>query len=237
MFSDYLYFSYGYIWILIPGILLGIIAQMKVHGAYKKYASVKNVRGLTGEKTAKYILEAYGIHNVPVEMVYGHLTDHYDPIQKILRLSEAVYKGTDVAALGIAAHEVGHAIQDNKGYVALKLRNSVYPLAALGNQLGPILVLIGIFIGGLGSISMLAMNVGIVLFAFGVLFSIVTLPVEFDASKRAIKILDQGGFLNEEELYGAKKVLNAAALTYVAAAVMAILSLVRLLLLSQRNRE
>lgn len=234
---DYLYYSFGYWWVLIPGLLLGFIAQAKISGTYKKYSKISNRKGFTGADTAKHILQAYKINDVHVEMVGGHLTDHYDPRNKVLRLSNAVYNGVDVAALGIAAHEVGHAIQHNKGYAPLVLRNNFYPISALGSQFGPILVLIGIIIGGAGSISSFAMTAGIVLFSFAVLFSIITLPVEFDASNRAIKILDQGGFLDGEEIIGAKKVLNAAALTYIAAAVMAVLSLVRLILLSQRRND
>lgn len=229
-------YMYSYWWVLLPGIVLGLVAQMMVKSTYNKYSQVINKKGLTGADTAKYILKAYNINNVPVEKVEGHLTDHYDPSNKILRLSESVYSGTSVAALGVAAHEVGHAIQHNKGYAPLVIRNSFYPISAIGSQFGPILVLIGLIIGGVGSISVTVMNIGIILFAFAVFFSIVTLPVEFNASSRAIKILDNGGFLNGEELVGAKKVLQAAALTYVASAVMAVLSLLRLILLSQKRR-
>lgn len=232
---DYLYYSFAYMWILVPGLLLGFWAQSRVSSTYKKYAKIPNKRGLTGADTAKYILEAYNIKDVKIEMVGGHLTDHYDPSNKVLRLSQNIYSGVDVAALGIAAHEVGHAIQHNKGYAPLVIRNGFYPISALGSNLGPTMVLIGLVIGGLGSVSTIVMNIGIVLFAFAVFFSLVTLPVEFDASSRAIKILDKGGFLDGEELVGAKKVLGAAALTYVAAAVMSVLSLIRLIFLSRRE--
>ena len=213
------YFEYyfGYIWILIPGIILGFWAQMKVKSTYAKYSRMENK------------------------------TDHYDPSARVLRLSSGVYDGTDVAALGVAAHEVGHAIQHDRGYAPLSIRNGFYPLCAIGDQFGPYLVLIGIMIGGAGSFSYYIMMAGIILFAFAVFFSLVTLPVEFDASNRAIKILDKGGFLDSEELEGgfldseeldgAKKVLSAAALTYVAAAVTAILTLLRLLMLAQRRRD
>jgi len=224
----------SYIWILIPGLLLGFWAQIKVNGTYSKYSGIKNKRGITGAETAKYILKAYNI-NIPVEKIGGKLTDHYDPRAKVLRLSYGVYEGTDVAALGIAAHEVGHAIQHDKGYAPLILRNGFYPLCALGDRLGPYLVLIGILIGGAGYFSHAVMMAGIILFSFAVFFSLVTLPVEFDASNRAVKILDNGGFLDSEELDGAKKVLNAAALTYVAAAVTSVLTLLRLILLSRRR--
>lgn len=235
--SGYFEYMFSYIWILIPGLLLGFWAQLKVQGAYSKYSRMQNKRGITGARAAHYILEAYNLSHIPVERINGHLTDHYDPSNKVLRLSESVYNGTDVAALGVAAHEVGHAIQHDRGYVPLTLRNSFYPLCAIGNQFGPYMVLIGIMISGAGSFSTLLMSVGIILFAFAVFFSLITLPVEFDASNRAIKILNRGGFLDSEELHGAKKVLDAAALTYVAAAVSSVLSLLRLVLIANRNRE
>lgn len=230
-----LYF-YQYWWILLPAIALSAYAQWKVKSTYYKYSQIKNKKNLTGADTAKYILKAYNIENIPVEEIGGTLTDHYDPTNKTLRLSTNVYRGTDVAALGIAAHEVGHAIQHNKRYSPLTIRNAMFPISSLGSSLGPILVLIGIFIGSLGSLSEIFVLGGIVLFSFAVLFSVCTLPVEFNASARAIKILSQGGFLDGEELVGAKKVLQAAALTYIAAALSAILSLVRLILMSQRRR-
>lgn len=236
MLGGYFEYYFGYIWILIPGILLGFWAQMKVKSTYAKYSRVENKRGITGAQTARYILEGYGI-DIPVERIGGTLTDHYDPSSRVLRLSSGVYDGTDLAALGVAAHEVGHAIQHNRGYAPLSIRNGFYPLCAIGDQFGPYLVLIGIVIGGAGSFSYYIMMAGILLFAFAVFFSLVTLPVEFDASNRAIKILDKGGFLDQEELDGAKKVLSAAALTYVAAAVSAILTLLRLLMLAQRRRD
>ena len=238
MYSFFEY-QFAYIWILIPGILLGLWAQLKVQGTYAKYSKLRNRRGITGAQTAKYILEGYGL-NIPIERVSGKLTDHYDPSNKVLRLSEGVYNGTDVAALGVAAHEVGHAIQHDRGYSPLQVRNGFYPLCAIGDQFGPYLVLIGIMMGMGGSsssISYYIMMAGILLFSFAVFFSLVTLPVEFNASSRAIKILDKGGFLDKEELYGAKKVLDAAALTYVAAAVSSILTLLRLLLIAQRRRD
>lgn len=229
-------YMYGYFWILIPGMLLAGYAQLKIMSTYNKYSQIQNKKGFSGADAAKYILNAYNI-DIPVEMTPGHLTDHYDPTRKVLRLSQNVYSGHDIAALGIAAHEVGHAIQHNKGYAPLMLRNSFYPVSAIGSQFGPILVFAGLILGGVGSISSTVMTIGIVLFSLAVLFSIITLPVEFNASSRAISILDKGGFLNGEELVGAKKVLSAAALTYVAAAITAILSLLRLILLANRRRD
>ena len=236
MIGGYLEYYFGYIWILIPGLILGFWAQAKVKGTYAKYSRVQNRRGITGEQTAKHILSAYGI-DIPVERINGSLTDHYDPRAKVLRLSSGVYSGTDVAALGIAAHEVGHAIQHDRGYTPLTLRNGFYPLCAIGDQFGPFLVLAGILIGGAGSFSQIIMTAGIILFAFEVFFSLITLPIEFDASNRVIKILDKGGFLDSEEIDGAKKVLKAAALTYVAASVISVLSIIRLILIANRRRD
>ncbi len=215
--------------ILIPGILLSAWAQSKISSTYNQYSRVGNQRGITGAQVARYILDNSNLQNVQIEAVRGRLTDHYDPRTKVLRLSEGVYGNQSVAALGIAAHEVGHAIQDATSYGPMKLRGAIVPLAALGGNLSMLLVLGGLFFGGSGMI-----QIGAVLFLFTVLFQLVTLPVEFDASKRALRILDTG-ILSPNEVEGAKKVLNAAAWTYVAAAVTGILSFLRILLLARRR--
>lgn len=215
--------------ILIPGILLSAWAQSKISGTYNQYSRVGNQRGITGAQVARYILDNSNLQNVQIEPVRGRLTDHYDPRTKVLRLSEGVYGNQSVAALGIAAHEVGHAIQDATSYGPMKLRGAIVPLAALGGNLSMLLVLGGLFFGGSGMIQL-----GALLFLFTVLFQLITLPVEFDASKRALRILDTG-ILTSNEVEGAKKVLNAAAWTYVAAAVTGILSFLRILLLARRR--
>lgn len=217
-----------YWWIVIPGLLLSFWAQWKVNSAYKKYSKVVASRGHTGRDVANYILQAYGL-SVPVEAIGGNLTDHYDPTRKVLRLSEGVYYGQSVAALGIAAHEVGHAIQHKQSYFPLIIRNGIFPIASIGSNIGPFLVAIGFIFGSLKWLT----GIGIVVFTVAVLFYIITLPVEFDASNRAITILDESGLLVGEELRGAKKVLSAAALTYLAAALAAVLTLLRLLLLAR----
>ncbi len=216
--------------ILIPGILLGAWAQSKISSTYNQFSRVGNQRGLTGAQVARYILDNSGLQNVRIEPVRGNLTDHYDPRGKVLRLSEGVYGSQSVAALGVASHEVGHAIQDATNYGPMRLRGVIVPLASIGSNLSMILVLAGLFIGGFEFL----IKIGAVLFLFTVIFQLVTLPVEFDASKRALRILNTG-ILQPQELEGARKVLNAAALTYVAAAVTGILSFLRILLLARRR--
>ena len=231
-----MYYFYSYWWLIIPGMLLSLFAQWKVKSTYKKYQQVNSKKNITGAQTAKYILEAYNINDITVEETGGTLTDHYSPHEKVIRLSTNVYRGTDIAALGIAAHEVGHAIQYAKSYAPITIRNTVFPIASLGSNLGYVLIILGMVLGSLGSISQIFILGGIALFSFFVFFTVVTLPVEFDASNRAIKILSKGGFLDTEEIEGAKKVLGAAALTYIASAITAVLNLLRLVLMS-RSRD
>lgn len=223
--------GFSYWWLIIPSVVLSLWAQVKVMSTFSKYKKVETAKHITGADAAREILRAYNVTDVPVEEVPGDLTDHYDPKQKVLRLSRDVFRGATIAALGVAAHEVGHAIQHAKGYAPLMLRNTMYPVAALGTNLGPILVIIGFVLGFMKPLILL----GIILFTFAVIFTVITLPVEFDASKRAIKLLEGGKMLSGEELTGAKKVLSAAALTYVAAALTAILTLVRFILMSRRE--
>lgn len=217
--------------ILIPGLLLGMWAQSRITSTFSKYSKVGNQRGLTGAQVARYILDNSGLQSVQIEPVRGNLTDHYDPRSKVLRLSESVYGSQSVAALGVASHEVGHAIQDATNYGPMRLRGAIVPLASFGGNFSMILVLAGLFIPSFGAN---LIRVGALLFLFTVIFQVVTLPVEFDASKRALRILNTG-ILQPQEVDGAKRVLNAAALTYVAAAVTGILSLIRILLLARRR--
>jgi Zn-dependent membrane protease YugP len=223
-----MFFSYW--WILLPAILLGAIAQSAVRRTYARYREVRTAGGVTGAEAARRILAGYGAEKVPVEQVSGELRDNYDPRSRTLRLSPGVYSGSSVAALGIAAHEAGHAIQHAQAYFPLNLRNTVYPVAAFGSNLGPIIVFGGLLFG----IGEPLITIGIVLFSFAVAFSLLTLPVELNASSRALAILRQDRYLTEEELQGARKVLNAAAMTYVAAALASVLTLVRLLMLRRR---
>lgn len=212
--------------IVIPGLILAMYAQAKVKSTFDHYSRVASAAGLTGGKVARAILDRMGAAHVEVEMIEGYLNDHYDPRKQVLRLSPQVYKGNSLASLGVAAHEAGHAIQHSVGYVPLNIRNSLVPVANFGSTLAFPLFLLGLFI------SPSLVTVGLYLFAAVVLFQFVTLPVEFNASSRAMAVLEQGGYINRSEVKGTKAVLDAAALTYVAAALVGLLNLVRLLLLS-----
>ncbi len=213
--------------IVIPGILLAMYAQYKVSSTFEHFSRVASSRGLTGAAVAREILRQQGLDHVEVEMTEGHLSDHYDPRTKVVRLSPQVYRGTSLAALGVAAHETGHAIQHDVGYLPLNIRHSLLPVASFGSNLA-----LPLFILGLILASPTLVKFGVYLFAAVVLFQLVTLPVEFNASSRALAVLEGRGFITRAEVPGTKAVLDAAALTYVAAALVAVLNLVRLLLLS-----
>lgn len=205
-------------------------AQFRVKGTYQQYAQVGSSLGMTGAEVATKILQEMGINNVSVEPIPGELTDHYDPSAKAVRLSEVVYGSTSLAAAAVAAHECGHVLQDIRGYKPMNIRAALVPAANLGSNIGPLLIMLGFGLTAMGSISEIFINIGIVLFLGVVLFHIVTLPVEFDASNRALKLIDELGILQGEENRGAKKVLDAAALTYVATALYSVLQLVQLLM-------
>ncbi len=214
--------------ILIPGMVLTFWAQSRVKGTYDKYARIPSSLGMTGSQVAEAILKRMGVNDVVVEAVDGELTDHYDPTAKAVRLSEVVYGSSSIAAAAVAAHECGHVLQDVQGYKAMNMRAALVPAVNLGSNFGPMLVMIGFFLGAAGGIFV---NIGIVLFSLVILFHVVTLPVEFDASNRALKLIDEFGILQGEENRGARKVLNAAAFTYVATAIAAVLQLVQYFLM------
>jgi hypothetical protein len=216
-----------YILVLI-GALISFIASINVNNTYKRYSRVGNSRGMTSQQAAEAILHWAGIYDVRIERINGNLTDHYSPREKVLRLSDSVYGSTSVAAIGVAAHECGHAIQHQVGYAPLKLRSVSVPVANIGSTLSWPLILIGLILGS----SELA-ELGVLLFIFVVAFQLITLPVEFNASGRALKILNQQNMLFGNEMSGARKVLTAAALTYVAALFSSVLQLLRLILLTQ----
>lgn len=218
--------------IVLPGLLLAMLAQFKVNGAFRKYAQMRSRSGLTGAEVARRMLDQAGLGSVRVELVRGRLTDHYDPREQVLRLSDEVYASGSIAALGVAAHECGHALQHGEGYAPLGMRSAIVPIVGIGSNLSWPLFLLGLVFSWDPLIL-----AGIGLFALTVVFTLVTLPVEFNASSRALAALEGGGYLNGEELLGARKVLNAAALTYVASALSAILQLVRLLVLSGNRRS
>ena len=229
-----MYWDWTYILVLI-GMVLSLAASAKVKSTYAKYQKVRSLSGLTGAVAAERILHANGIYDVAIEQVEGNLTDHYDPGNKVLRLSEAVYDNTSVAAVGVAAHECGHAIQHARAYLPLKLRTAIVPAANLGAGLSWPLILVGLLIGSRSSSFFI--TAGILLFSLSVLFQLVTLPVELDASRRAVHALSEMGILYGDEVKSTRKVLSAAALTYVAAAAASILQLLRLVLLFGGRRD
>ena len=230
------FFGYDPTYILvIIGAVICILASSRVNRVFNKYAQVRSHSGMTGREAAEKILRANGINDVTVQHVSGNLTDHYDPRNKVLRLSDATYQSASVAAIGVAAHECGHAVQHNVGYAPLKIRAALVPVANFGSMAAWALIIIGLFISG--ETSLFVMNLGILLFSAAVLFQLVTLPVEFNASRRAVKVLENTGMLYPEEVSATKEVLGAAALTYVASAASMILQLLRLLLISGRRRD
>jgi Zn-dependent membrane protease YugP len=227
-----MYIDQYYIMLVVPALIFSLIAQAMVKSAFAKYSGIGNSRNLTGADAARMILRYNSISDVSIEPVRGSLSDHYDPSHKTLRLSEPVYGRPSIAAVGVAAHETGHAIQHAKGYGPLALRSALVPAARFGSSLGPVLAVLGLIM----SIPVL-FNMGLVLFTAAVAFTLITLPVEFNASARAIAILRANRVLSEEELAGVKKVLTAAALTYAAAALSAIANLLRFVLLSRNRRR
>ncbi len=230
---DYYLFGFDatYIMLAIPTFIFAMWAQFKVNSTYKKYSKVGSVRGMTGAEAARAILDRNELHNIRIEQIAGNLTDHYDPKNDVIRLSQGVYGSSSVAALGIAAHEAGHAIQHAQNYAPIRLREAIIPVSRIGSALSMPLVVIGLI---LPAFEML-IGIGIILFAFVTVFQIVTLPVEFNASSRAIAVLSENGYVNEEESRGVRSVLSAAALTYVAALATSLVTLLRLLLLRRRD--
>lgn len=221
------YFDPTYILVLI-GVVISMIASARVKSTFQKYSRVRSRTNMTGAQAAQRVLNSAGIHDVTIRHVSGNLTDHYDPRNKTLNLSDPVYGSASVAAIGVAAHECGHAIQHQQGYSPLSLRSAFVPIANFGSAMSWPLIIAGVIFGGAGST---LCKIGILLFSAAVLFQLITLPVEFNASFRAVRILGETGILGEQELPYTKKVLKAAALTYVAGAAAAILQLLRLLIL------
>lgn len=231
-----MYFDYTYILVII-GVIITMIASSKLKTTYAKYAKIPASSGMTGAQVAKRILEANGIYGVVVQEVSGNLTDHYDPSKKVVNLSHDIYAGTSIASLGVAAHECGHAIQDNIEYFPLRLRHALVPVANIGSTLAWPMIIFGIILGEGAKIGGTLVTIGVLAYSLAVLFQIVTLPVEYNASDRAREQLYQLGIVTEEEKAGVKKVLSAAALTYVASAAAALLQLFRIILLTGGNRR
>jgi len=234
-----MFFDYYYLVLVVPTIILSLIAQIMVKSTFSKYSKVPSSRRITGTNAASILLKASNINDVKIEAVRGSLTDHYSPSHKKLALSEPVHGSTSISAIGVAAHEAGHAIQHATHWGPLVLRSTLVPVANIGSRFGPIIAMIGLFLtfDAYSDIGFMLINIGILLFAGSVLFYIITLPVEFNASNRAIALLRSNNILDENELKGAKKVLNAAAMTYVASALTAIASLLRLILISRSRRR
>lgn len=225
-------FDYTYLVFVLPALLIALIAQIKVKTTFHKYAKVMNARGLSGAEVAAKILSSNGVLDVAVQRVSGNLTDHFDPTARVIRLSQSVYDSHSVAAVGVAAHEAGHALQYAEDYFPIRLRAAIIPVTKVGSALSWPLIILGlVFSFGL------LVNLGIILFSVVTLFQLVTLPVEFNASRRALNILQQQGILAPEELGGARKVLTAAAMTYVAALLVSVMQLLRLIALFSNRRD
>ena len=226
-----MYYDLKFLVLVVPALLISLWAQFKVNSAFSNYSKVRTMCGLTGAQASEYILRAHGVSGVRIEHISGNLTDHYDPTANVIRLSDAVYGSTSVAAVGVAAHETGHAIQYAVGYQPIKLRAAVIPASRIGSIASWPLLMLGIIFSYMPLVWL-----GIGFFCLATLFQVLTLPVEFNASSRALKAIDQWNILSEEEYAGAKKVLTAAALTYVAALLTSIMQLVRLLLIFSDRR-
>lgn len=229
-----MFYDPTYILVMI-GVVICLLASAKMNSTFSKYSRVRSHSGMTGKEAAEALLHREGIYDVRVEYVAGNLTDHYDPRSKVLRLSDATYQQTSVAAIGVAAHECGHAIQHARGYAPLSIRSALVPVANFGSSIAWPLIIIGLIMNS--QTSQLFLNLGVIAFSMAVLFQIVTLPVELNASRRALKILGNTGMLYPDEVRETRKVLTAAALTYIAGAASAILHLLRLIMISNSRRD
>ena len=227
-----MWYDYYYFILVIPAMLVSLWAQIRVKGTYSKMSKLQNTRGLTGAQAAQRVLSYYGINDVRIEPVAGSLTDHYDPRDNVIRLSQGVYNASTIAAVGIACHEAGHAAQHAESYKPIAVRNAILPVANIGSSSGLWIAVIGLMLNWT-----ILVQIGIILYAFVALFQLVTLPVEFNASSRALKVIDETGMLQGEEYKGARKVLSAAAMTYVAALLVSIMSLLRLILRARSNNR
>lgn len=226
----FFYFDYWYLILVLPAVLLAAWAQIRVQSTFKKYSQMGTRQGLSGREAVEEIQRTSGVR-VPIETIQGSMTDHFDPRSGVIRLSETVYNVRSIAAIGVAAHEMGHALQYAQGYQPIRVRSAILPVTRIGSTLAPYLVVIGLLVSSLQALA----YVGVAFFALATLFQLVTLPVEFNASARAIQALRDGGMMTEEELAGAKKVLSAAAMTYVAALFVSLMSLLRLILIVSRR--
>lgn len=229
------HYYYGFDWtyfvLVLPCIILSLLASANVNGTFKKYSHQFSSRGLTGSEAAARVLAANGVRGVRIEQISGNLTDHYDPGTNVIRLSDSVFGSTSTAAIGVACHEAGHAVQYAENYAPIKFRAAIIPVTNFGSKLAMPLIVIGILLSSLGQMSLFFVYLGIACFGLSLVFQVVTLPVEFDASRRALAAIEQGGLLTDEERKGARKTLRAAAMTYVAATAVSLAQLLRLLIL------
>lgn len=232
-------FFYGFDWtylvFIVPCIIITLICQIKVHSTFSKYSKIRNSRNITGAQAAEYVLRQNGVTGVRIEHVSGSMTDHFDPRTNVIRLSDTVYNSNSVAAVGVACHEAGHAVQHAVGYLPNKIRGIILPMAKIGSQLSWILILLGLIFTA--KVGFVLLYIGIVLFSLSVLFTIATLPVEFNASKRALECIRESDLLYGDEYTGAKRTLQAAAMTYVASALTAIMQLLRLIIIARGRRD
>lgn len=232
MYGRYYYgFDWTYLVLVLPCIILSLWASANVKGTFNKYSRQYSMRNITGAEAAQRVLMANGVRGVSIQRVSGNLTDHFDPAANVIRLSDSVYSSTSTAAIGVACHEAGHAVQYAENYAPIRLRSAIIPITNFGSKLAMPMILIGILLTSLGRFSDLLINAGIICFSLSVIFQLVTLPVEFDASRRALRAIEQTGLLTQEEQRGARKTLRAAALTYVAATATALAQLLRLILI------
>ena len=236
-YGYYYGFDWTYLYLVLPCVLLSLWASHNVNSTFRKYSQQFSIRRLTGAEAAQRVLSANGVHGVRIERVNGNLTDHYDPKTNVIRLSDSVYSSTSTAAIGVACHEAGHAVQYAHGYAPIKLRAAIIPLTNFGSRLAMPLILLGILFSTLGMVSDTLVYLGIGCFGLSLVFQLVTLPVEFNASRRAMQAIEAGNLLTEDERLGARKTLTAAALTYVAATATALAQLLRLILLFGGRRR
>ncbi len=232
-----MYFDWTYFIFVVPAMLLALIASWGVNATYAKYSKQFSSRGITGAQAARFVLDKNGLQNIPIEMISGKLTDHYDPRTNVIRLSQDVYNGTSTASIGVACHEVGHAIQHATGYVPIKIRSAIVPITNIGSQLAVPLILIGIIFSSFGEFFVWLAYIGLFGFALTAIFQLVTLPTEFNASRRALATIRDYNILTADELKGARKVLTAAAMTYVAALAVAVAQLLRLIFIVNRRTD
>ena len=232
-------FFYGFDWtylvFIVTCIIITLICQVKVQSTFSKYSKIRNSRNITGAQAAEYVLRQNGVTGVRIEHVSGSMTDHFDPRTNVIRLSDTVYNSNSVAAVGVACHEAGHAVQHAEGYLPNKIRSIILPMAKIGSQLSWILILLGLVFTA--KVGFVLLYIGIVLFSLSVLFTIATLPVEFNASKRALECIRESDLLYGDEYTGAKRTLQAAAMTYVASALTAIMQLLRLIIIARGRRD